>query len=622
MYKVLISRWTVYFYDLLMVSVSVYLAFLYRFDLIGEPQDYWAPFCTLSAIAVSVYAVSFWVFGLYRGIWRFASIPDLLRILRAVFVGSLVVTGVTVLLGVAHIPRTVLFLFPLLLVAFLTASRLGYRLYKDKRFSLRSEEGKRTLIVGAGQAGDLLVRDLLTRQELQPIVFVDDDKKKQGREVQGVRVLGKISDLAELIEKYEIELVLFAIPSLHGEIINELMTVCSDSGVEFKTLPSIHEQTDDLVNVEQLRPLTLDDLLGRDTVELDQQAIVSYLEKKVVLVTGGGGSIGSELCRQVAGLSPTCLIIFDNGEYNLYAIDHELRDAFPNLRIVTVLGDVKNKDRVDWVFRKFKPHVIFHAAAYKHVPMVEINPAEGVNNNVVGTRLVAEAADRYEAECFVMISTDKAVNPANVMGCTKRIAEILCQNLANRSKTRFITTRFGNVLGSAGSVVPLFEKQIQQGGPVTVTHRDITRFFMTIPEAVELILQAGSMGDGGEIFVLDMGEPMLIRELAEQMIRLSGLVPNEDIDIVYTGLRPGEKLYEELFHQSESLCGTAHSKVQLAESRQFSWQWLEQELQDLENAANSRDVDRLRHHLQKIVPEYTAGDAICDNGPILKVVGD
>jgi FlaA1/EpsC-like NDP-sugar epimerase len=356
--------------------------------------------------------------------------------------------------------------------------------------------------------------------------------------------------------------------------------------------------------VSQLRNLTLEDLLGRAQVELDKESIAGYLRDKNVLVTGAGGSIGSELCRQVAEQYPAKLILFDHGEFNLYTIDHEIRNSFPEIDIITVLGDVKNYERVDWVFRKFNPQVVFHAAAYKHVPMIELNPAEGVVNNIIGSRTVADAADRYSSEAFVFVSTDKAVNPANVMGTSKRIAEIYCQNLAMNSKTRFITTRFGNVLGSAGSVVPLFKKQIEAGGPVTVTHKEIERFFMTIPEAVSLILQAGAMGEGGEIFVLDMGKPVRIKNLAEQMIRIAGLTPGKDIEIIYTGLRPGEKLYEEIFHERENLRGTNHPKLLLAGSRKVDWQWLSDQLEALVKAANSRNVPELISHLRRIVPEY------------------
>ena len=603
--KIIFNRWSAVVHDIIWIPVSIILAFWFRFNLSEIPSEYMTGLYSFTLLALPAHAAFFWFFGLYRGIWRFASMPDLIRIIKSVTLGSLVSTMAGVILfKLDGVPRSVLVASPLFLITGLIGTRICYRIVKDKRLKLRHKDGRRTLIVGAGQAGDLLLRDLLTRQEYQPVAFVDDDKKKQGREIHGVRVCGKLIDIPKLILQFNIDLVLFAIPSINKKTIPQIIADCGVVNVEFKTLPSIHEKNSDQVNVGQLRPLTLDDLLGRDVVELDKKAIVSYLQGKIVLVTGSGGSIGSELCRQVAGLSPELLILFDNGEFNLYDIDHELRATFPALRIVTVLGDVKNIKRVEWVFDKFTPQVIFHAAAYKHVPMLEINPAEGVNNNVVGTRLVAEAADRYNAECFVMVSTDKAVNPVNVMGCTKRIAEIFCQNLASRSKTRYITTRFGNVLGSAGSVVPLFEKQIQKGGPVTVTHRDIKRYFMSISEAVNLILQAGSMGNGGEIYVLEMGEAILIRELAKQMILLSGLIPEKDIDIIYTGLRPGEKLYEELFHQSETLQKTLHSKLQLAESRPVSWFWLNQELVKLEETAGRRDIDKLLHHMKKIVPEY------------------
>jgi FlaA1/EpsC-like NDP-sugar epimerase len=366
-------------------------------------------------------------------------------------------------------------------------------------------------------------------------------------------------------------------------------------------------------------------LLGRETITLDQKAISDYLHKKNVLVTGAGGSIGSELCRQIANLGPAQLILFDNGEFNLYSIDNEMRQEFPDLNIVTVLGDVKNQYRVGWVFRKFHPYAVFHAAAYKHVPMVELNPAEGVQNNIIGTKIVANAAEQYKTDRFVLVSTDKAVNPSNVMGVTKRAAELYCQNFASHSATRFITTRFGNVLGSAGSVVPLFQQQIKKGGPVTVTHRDISRYFMTIPEAVSLILQAGAMGEGGEIFVLDMGEPVLIKDLAEQMIKLSGKKPGQDIKIVYTGLRPGEKLFEEIFHESEDLKGTGHPKLLLAGSRQVDWQWLTSELAELEKASVNRNREMIVEHLRNVVPEYSGmneGDKkVSFDKPVFKVIG-
>ncbi|MBI5558031.1 MAG: polysaccharide biosynthesis protein [Deltaproteobacteria bacterium] len=606
MRRILFNRWAAFIHDLLWVPVAFLAAYWFRFNLQEIPPSYVTGFWRIAGLALPVHGVIFWILGLYRGMWRFASLPDLSRILKSAVLGALVVTLLgAVLFRLEGVPRSVLLLAPLLLILGLAAPRLCYRWFKDHRLQLQHTEGKRTLIVGAGHAGELLLRDLIHKQEFQPVALVDDDPKKHNREIHGVRVYGGFKDISKVVDMLDVELVLMAIPSARRETVKRLVLECAKNGVKCQTLPSIQELADGKVNSEQLRPLTLNDLLGRDMIKLDHQAISGYLKGKSVLVTGGGGSIGSELCRQVAKLNPSRLIIFDHGEFNLYVIDNELRALFPALKIVMVLGDIKNRERVDWVFRKFAPQVVFHAAAYKHVPMLEVNPAEGVSNNIIGTRIVADAADRYGIERFVLVSTDKAVNPANVMGTTKRIAEIYCQNLDSRSQTSFITTRFGNVLGSAGSVVPLFEKQIHNGGPVTVTHREIKRYFMTIPEAVSLILQAGSMGKGGEIFVLEMGEPVLIKDLAEQMIRLSGLVPHRDIKIEYTGLRPGEKLYEELFHEGENLQGTKHPKLQLARSRQCDWNWLTTVLDQLNRAAGSRDVPELIRNLREIVPEYS-----------------
>ncbi|MGV1098832.1 polysaccharide biosynthesis protein [Thiovibrio sp. JS02] len=627
--KILLTRLTAFAHDLVWVPLALYGAFWLRFNLHGVPAASLAMCAKMVVVAIPVNMMLFWALGLYRGIWRFASLPDLVRIFQSVFLGTCIIILFFFQYNrLAEIPRSVIVLYPLLLICGLAGPRFCYRLIKDRHKIFGKQTGQRTLIVGAGQGGELLVRDLLRRSEYMPVCLVDDNHAKHGREIHGVRVCGSLDDIEELVERYDIELVLLAIPSAGRRVVQRVAGVCAKVGVACRTLPSIEEMNGHEATFSQLRPLTLEDLLGRDAVQLDARAIAGYLKGKSVLITGGGGSIGSELCRQVARQKPARLIVFDHGEYNLYAIDHELRKDFADLEIIAVLGDVKNRDRVEWVFKKFRPEVVFHAAAYKHVPMLELNPAEGVKNNVNGTRVVADAADRHGARRFVLVSTDKAVNPANVMGTTKRIAELYCQNLALRSSTKFITTRFGNVLGSAGSVVPLFERQIREGGPVTVTHREITRYFMTIPEAASLILQAGSMGKGGEIYVLDMGEPMLIRDLAEQMIRLSGLEPGEDIEIVYTGLRPGEKLFEEVFHEQENLQGTTHPKLQLAESRRIDWDWLLAELDRLEAAAASRDLDILIAHLQIIVPEYDGAHARDElaarkkQSPQLRVVGD
>jgi len=599
------KRWLVFFHDLLWIPFALYASYALRFNFDQLAGNYRASLLQLIVISVPLQGIAFRAFGMYRGVWRFASIPDLIRIIKAVACATLSIFGIIFVLSrLAGVPRSVLFLYPLLLIVGLSFPRLLYRWVKERQTFFPLQEGKRVVIVGAGQAGELLLRDLLRQKDIHPVALVDDDVNMQGREVHGVRVLGTVDSLKDIIAQFDVQEILIAIPSARRDSMQRIITLCEQTGVPFRVLPALRELTDEKIGYGQLRPVTLEDLLGRDPIELDMGAIASYIKNKSILVTGGGGSIGSELCRQIAALNPERLVVFDHGEFNVYAIDHELRETFPDLQLSAVLGDVKDLERVDWVFRKYRPSVVFHAAAYKHVPMVEINPAEGVRNNVLGSCVIADTAVKYSADRFVLVSTDKAVNPANIMGTTKRIAELYCQNIDKRTETRFITTRFGNVLGSAGSVVPLFQQQIKDGGPVTVTHKDITRYFMTIPESVSLILQAGSMGEGSEIFVLDMGEPVRIRDLAEQMIRLSGLEPGKDINVVYTGLRPGEKLYEEILHASEGLQPTTHPKLLLARSRDVDWEWLTAELISLNEAALSRDVDLLKKHLRSIVPEY------------------
>lgn len=608
--KLFFSRWIAFGHDVLCIPISILLAYWLRFNLGDVPPHYLTGARSMLLVAIPVQAILFWVFGFYRGYWRFASIPDLVRIIKSVAIGAVFCALIVVFfLQVVPVPRTVVVLYPILLVLSLSSSRILYRYLKDHHFNLARKNGKKALIVGAGRAGDSLARDLLNSELFQPMGFLDDDVRAQGREIRGVRVLGTCRDLESIIKQLEVQTVLLAIPSAARGFVVGMISECARLGVKCKTLPSLLELTGQKIQSKHLRDITVDDLLGRDPVKLDDKAIDDYLAGKSILVTGGGGSIGSELCRQIAKSKPKCLIIFDHSEFNLYAIELELLGKFPDLILVAVLGDVKVESRVTWVFKEFKPEVVFHAAAYKHVPMVEKNPVEGVCNNVVGTRLVADAADRFGVRRFVLVSTDKAVNPANVMGATKRVAEVYCQNLAQRSKTKFITTRFGNVLGSAGSVVPLFEQQIKAGGPITVTHKEITRYFMTIPESVGLILQAGAMGKGGEIFVLEMGEPVLIRDLAEQMIRLSGLRVGEDIQIHYTGLRPGEKLYEEVFHLGEGVVGTEHPKLQLAQARLVDWEWLVGELNALEGVAYDRNLPQIMGYLKMIVPEYTPGSS-------------
>ncbi len=601
----LLNRWSALLHDLLCVPLAFILAYWIRFNLGPIPPEFEQTLYFLILIALPVQGLLFWYSGLYRGLWRFASIPDLMRIFKVAGFGTIAIIAVAFLLQRLHgIPRSVLLLYPLLLVAGLSASRIAYRGYKDLRLGFSSQDGKRTLIIGAGRAGEILARDLLYRDAYRPLAFLDDNPAMLRREIHGIPVWGKTDQLAECVAELYIELVLLAIPSAHKSFLQRLVLECNRLGVRCQTLPSVFEMAGRQVDAGKLRSVTLEDLLGRDVVKLDHEAITGYLSGKIVLITGGGGSIGSELCRQIAAQNPAQLILFEHGEFNLYAIEFELRHKFPALQFIAVLGDVKNAERVHWLFTTYKPSVVYHAAAYKHVPMLEANPAEGVCNNVFGTKVVADAADRFGASRFVMISTDKAVNPANVMGTTKRIAEIYCQNLNGRSRTKYITTRFGNVLGSSGSVIPLFQKQIADGGPVTVTHREITRYFMTIPESVSLILQAGAMGLGGEIFVLDMGEPVRIDDLARQMIELSGFKVEKDIKIIYTGLRPGEKLFEELLHKNEALQKTGHDKLLLASSRDVEWGWLENQLIELQRVARLREDEKVLSIMHELVPEY------------------
>jgi len=595
-----------FFHDMLWIPLALLGAFWVRFNLESIPMNNHEAVWKMLSVCLVVQTASFWGFSLYRGIWRFASMPDLLRIMRAVAIGVLLSFAVLFIWQrLESIPRSVMVLYPLFLLAGLTLPRLLYRWHKDHYLGFSETQGKRTLIIGAGSAGEMLLRDLLKHDGYAPVGFLDDHHRKQGMEIHGVRVLGALGDIERYISALSIDVVLLAMPSASKKVLQTLMQVCASHGVICRTLPSLPELADGKVSVNQLRSIRIEDLLGRESISLDDQHVRSFIHQRCVLVTGAGGSIGSELCRQVLLYAPSQVLMLDHGEFNLYTIDQELGGANPCA--VPILGDMRDEARMRWIFETWHPQVVFNAAAYKHVPLVESNPAEGVKTNVLGTCQLADLAVEYGCQTFVQVSTDKAVNPTNVMGASKRMAEIYCQNLnARQQETAFITTRFGNVLGSAGSVVPLFQKQITAGGPVTVTHPDMTRYFMTIPEAVSLILQAGSMGEGGEIFVLDMGEPVKIIDLAEQMIRLSGMEPGSDIEIAFTGLRPGEKLYEELFHDQEALVGTSHPRIMLSGSRQADWQQLQDVLRRLNKACVSRDVEHVRMLLKELVPEFVS----------------
>lgn len=592
-------------HDLAMIPVAWFGSYWLRFNLGPIPQDHLSVAIQYLAVVAVIQGIAFHYFGLYRGVWRFASLPDLIRIVRAVLIGmAFSAVAIFLITRMEGVPRSVFPLYGLLLMALLGGSRMLVRWSKDHR--LYVGETKRVLIVGAGKAGEMLARDLLRSKDenYEPVGFVDDSTMRHGREIQGIRVLGPCEEITDFADRLAVDLIVLAIPSANSREMRRLVGLCEKTGIPFRTLPPIDRLMTGYVTVNQLREVSIDDLLGREPVNLDWDAIGMELQGKKVLVTGAGGSIGSELCRQIARLEPAYLVLLDNSEFNLYTIEMELLKRFPRLEISRHLNDVVDQPGIDHLFTCLAPQIVFHAAAYKHVPMLEDQVREAAKNNILGTRIMAEAAHRAGCETFVMISTDKAVNPANVMGASKRAAEIFCQNLNKRSDTRFITVRFGNVLGSAGSVVPLFRQQIESGGPVTVTHREITRYFMTIPEASQLILQASVMGKGGEIFVLDMGQPIKISYLAEQMVRLSGKVVGEDIDIIFTGLRPGEKLYEELFHEQEALQSTSHKKILLARHREFDWRELNDVLDQMSEACARYDEKVLRSGLKALVPEW------------------
>ncbi len=602
------KRGLIFLHDLAMISLAWLGAYWLRFNLHSVPTSYMTVAVQLLPVVLIIQSAVCWYFGLYRGMWRFASVADLSRIVRSVAIGS-----VTILLSIFFITRlhdvsrSIFPLYGLLLIALLGAPRFLYRWLKDNRRLFSKHQ--RVLIIGAGAAGEGLVRDLSrdTSLRYQPVAFADDKRRNLGQEIHGVRVVGTCQDIPAITKRYRIDRIFIAVPTATSAHMRKIVSQCEQAGVPFHTLPSLNDLASGRVSIQALRSVSLEDLLGRDQVKLTWQHIERECRGQRVLITGGGGSIGSELSRQVARLAPRQLIIVDNSEYNCYQIERELQQAYPELDLNVYLNSVTDRAAITAIMTEHQPQLVLHAAAYKHVPLLQNQIRTALHNNVIGTRITAEVAAQCGVHKFILISTDKAVNPSNVMGASKRLAEIFCQNFNAQTKTQFITVRFGNVLGSAGSVVPLFREQLQNGGPLTVTHPEITRYFMTIPEACQLILQATSMGEGGEIFVLDMGEPIKIRYLAEQLIVLSGKKVGEDIDIVYTGLRPGEKLFEELFHAKESLVATTHEKVLTAAPRCHVWSTLRKAINQLDAAIIANDPQCLQTLLTQWVPEYHSG---------------
>lgn len=557
---------------------------------------------------IPLQALVFLFAGLYRGVWRFASLPDLQRLIRAIAISSALVVAILFMFkphGV--VPRSVLIMDPMLLLLLMGGSRFAYRAWKEHRlYGSAQFSGKPVLVLGAGEAAVALLKDLSKSREWNVVGLLDDKKAMRGRELLGINVLGSIEQLPKLAYALSVEHVIVAMPSARHQRRREVVELANQHGLNVLTVPSFDDLMSGRVSMAQLRPVEVEDLLGREPVTLDGEGLQHLIEGKIVLISGAGGSIGSELCRQVLKYHPQCLVCLDQSEYALYRLEQEFSGLASHTRIEYLVGDVRNARRVQQVLGRYKPDVVFHAAAYKHVPMMEnCNVAESLSNNVIGTYTMAQACKNAGVAKFVLISTDKAVNPTNVMGASKRLAEMVCQGLQEDTGTRFVVVRFGNVLGSSGSVIPKFREQIAAGGPITVTHPEITRYFMSIPEACQLVMQAGLMGDGGEIFVLDMGDPVRIVDLARDMIRLSGL-NEDDIEIVYSGLRPGEKLYEELLADDELTVPTPHDKLRIAVARSVDEAWVHALLKWIDRASLI-DETVIKQELGMWVEEY-AGD--------------
>ncbi|HEY8464233.1 MAG TPA: nucleoside-diphosphate sugar epimerase/dehydratase [Bacillota bacterium] len=587
--------------DAAIIAIVAYLALFIRFE--GKiASAYLTLLCRYLPVMLVILLVTFGLFGLYNRMWRYASIGELLGIVAAVTVGS-VLNFIMMLASAASLPRSFYIISWFLNILFVGGSRLCIRVIAEMR--LIPEQGQaRVLIVGAGDSGFMVAREIQQRhQATKRIVgFTDDSVYKRGQRLLGFKVLGSSNDLKRLVTEYRVDETIIAIPSLSGSQLTKIIRDCRESGCQVKIMPGLEELINGKSTVEQLRAVNLEDLLRREPVKLDLDKLAGYLQGKRILVTGAGGSIGSELCRQLVRFKPECLVLLGKGENSIYEIEQELHSKYPDLPLKPVIADVRDRLRIRSVFSQFRPQVVFHAAAHKHVPLMELQPEEAVQNNIFGTKNVAEAAHSFDSEIFVMISTDKAVNPSSVMGATKRVAEQVIQSINMVSKTKFVAVRFGNVLGSRGSVVPLFQKQIAAGGPVTVTHPEMKRYFMTIPEAVQLVLEAGAMAQGGEVFVLDMGEPVKIVDMACTLIELAGLRPYKDIEIKFTGLRPGEKLFEELLSAEEGTTATSHEKIFVANLEGIDPKKLEQGLAQLMQSRFAQETKRI---LAELVPTYS-----------------
>lgn len=597
------------FGDVIAINIAIILAFAIRFEgnfISSTAFPYILVYLDKALAITFIKIVIFYLFGMYNRLWRYASVEELLHIVSTALIANGAIVSYMFLIQ-ERLPRSIYILALILDIVLIGGIRFGYKvLSKIKHNGLFSKKkSKRVLIIGAGLAGAMVIKELKNHEELnsKPIGLIDDDEGKLGKVINGVPVLGDRYHIRKVVEKKKIDEIIIAIPSAPKGEIREIVEECSKTKCKLKIVPGMFELIDGKVSINEIREVDIEDLLGREAVKTDLDEMSMYLKHKTVLVTGGGGSIGSELCRQIATFSPRKLLILDIYENNAYDIQNELIRNHPELNLEVLIASIRDRKRMEEIFARYKPEAVFHAAAHKHVPLMEANPQEAIKNNVFGTLNVAECADIFGAEKFVLISTDKAVNPTNIMGATKRIAETIVQAMSKKSNTEFVAVRFGNVLGSNGSVIPLFKKQIAEGGPVTVTHPEVTRYFMTIPEAVQLVIQAGAMAKGGEIFVLDMGEPVKILDLAENLIRLSGFEPYKDIDIEIVGLRPGEKLYEELLMNEEGLTETKHHKIFIGKPLQIDLKLLQAQLNRLSETIKGED-EEIRDYIEHMVPTY------------------
>lgn len=594
------------FTDIIAVNISYILAFYIKFDKLTNILDNKVLLLKYLFIITIIKLITFSYFKLYKGVWEFASIDELIEVVGATIVAN-VLSVVFLIFVNAELPRTIYLLTPMIDMIFVGGSRFFYRIFRRVKYVILGlGDTKKVLIVGAGAAGVMVLKELRNHDNMRSrsIFFIDDNPNKLGKNINRVPVVGNRKDIVKICKNYDIDEIIIAMPSVKMENRRDILNECKKTNCRTRILPGVYELIDGKVDVKKIRDVQIEDLLGRDEIRLDLEGLSAFIGGKRVLVTGGGGSIGSELCRQIAKFNPKELMILDIYENNAYDIQNELLKRHKDLNLTVFIASIRDKVRIDEIFEKKKPEIVFHAAAHKHVPLMEDNPKAAIKNNIFGTLNVVQAADNHEVKRFVMISTDKAVNPTNVMGATKRVCEMIVQTYNSISKTEFVAVRFGNVLGSNGSVIPLFKKQIAEGGPVTVTDERIIRYFMTIPEACQLVLQSGSMAKGGEIFILDMGEPVKIMDLATDLIRLSGFEPNVDIMIEITGLRPGEKLYEELLLNQDVMAKTSHDKIFIEEPMEFDYRELMNHINKLSYTIDGSNTTLIKRALADIVPTY------------------